>query len=93
MPEIPSIGHGAVGPVNRAAIPSPYQGATRNHEVNNRAGDRVELSEHARLLDRLRHLPEARTELVEAVKKAIDDGTYDTPQKLEIALDRFIEDP
>jgi len=33
-----------------------------------------------------------RTELVQRIKKEIADGTYDTPEKWEAALDRMIGD-
>jgi hypothetical protein len=32
-----------------------------------------------------------RTELVQRVRKEIADGTYDTPQKWEAALDRLLD--
>jgi negative regulator of flagellin synthesis FlgM len=92
MPEIPSIGQGSVGPVNRAAGVSPQEVTLKPHERNGRAGDRVELSAHARLLDRLLQLPDVRIELVEAVRQAIRDGTYETPEKLEVAVRRLLEE-
>ncbi len=92
MPEIPSIGQGSVGPVNRAAAVSSQEGRPAPHERNGRVGDRVELSAHARLLDRLLQLPEVRTELVEAVRQAIIDGTYETPEKIEVAVQRLLEE-
>ncbi len=93
MAEIPSIGHGSVGPINRAAPMSAYQAterASRNGETV--AGDRVELSQHAVLLDRLRHLPDVRTDLVNDVSTAIRDGTYETDEKLIAAAARLLED-
>ena len=53
MPEIPSIGHGSVGPVNRAAGLSPQEVTLKPHEHNGRSAgsDRVELSPHARRLE------------------------------------------
>jgi hypothetical protein len=32
-----------------------------------------------------------RTELVERIRKEIADGTYDTPEKFEAALDRLLD--
>jgi hypothetical protein len=32
-----------------------------------------------------------RTELVERVRREIAEGTYDTPEKLEIALERLLK--
>jgi hypothetical protein len=39
-----------------------------------------------------RPLPDApiRTELVERIRKEIADGTYDSPEKFEAALDRLL---
>ena len=92
MPEIPSIGHGAVGPVNRPAHVIAYQATDKARESTQPRGDRVELSRHARLLDRLRSLPEVRSDLVEQVKQAIENGTYDTTEKLDAAIERLVED-
>jgi anti-sigma28 factor (negative regulator of flagellin synthesis) len=92
MPEIPSIGHGSVGPVNRAAGLSPQEVTLKPHERNGRAGDRVELSDRARWLDRLAQLPDVRIELVERVRQAINDGTYDTPEKIEAAVQQLLEE-
>ncbi|MHC4416468.1 MAG: flagellar biosynthesis anti-sigma factor FlgM [Planctomycetota bacterium] len=90
MPDIPSIGHGSLGPVNRTAGPSAYQGTTRARDHGHRLGDRVELSEHARLLDRLRQMPDVRIELVEKVRRTIAEGTYETPEKLESAVQQLL---
>ncbi|HZT79478.1 MAG TPA: flagellar biosynthesis anti-sigma factor FlgM [Gemmataceae bacterium] len=35
--------------------------------------------------------PEVRTDLVERVRREIANGAYETPEKLEEALDRLIE--
>jgi negative regulator of flagellin synthesis FlgM len=71
---------------------SPQNGRLEPQERNGQAGDRVELSAHARLLDRLLQLPDVRIELVEAVRQAIADGTYETPEKLEVAVARLLEE-
>ena len=92
MPEIPSIGHGAVGPINRAASISAYQNTELVREQIEPLGDRVELSRHAQLLDRLRQLPEVRSDLVEQIKQSIADGTYESADKLDAAIARLLED-
>lgn len=95
MPDISSIGHGSVGPVNRptgpaSSLPRPEtKEATETTETTARPGDRVELSEYAHLLDQLRHLPEIRQELVRTIRQAITQGTYETPQKLGEAIERL----
>ena len=94
MPEIPSIGHGAVGPINRAVNASTSPGAARGQTKTNGVPtqDRVELSDHARLLHQIRSLPEVRQELVDRVRQEIASGKYDSPQKLEAALQRLLDD-
>ncbi len=94
MPEIPSIGHGAVGPINRAAGTSAVSGTERVRAQSNGvpAEDRVELSDRAKWLDKLRQLPEVRQDLIDRIKEEIDRGTYDTPGRLEGALEQLIED-
>ena len=92
MPDISSIGHGSVGPVNRpagSASSVPRPDTKEATETTARLGDRVELSEHARLLDQLRHLPDIRQELVRTIRDAITQGTYETPQKLGEAIERL----
>ena len=92
MPEIPSIGQGSVGPINRAAPTSAYQ-ATENLRRNSEPlGDRVELSRHAVLLDRLRQLSGVREDLVKTVREAIDNGTYETDAKVDVAIRRMLDD-
>ena len=93
MAEIPSIGQGAVGPINRTAPTSAYQATEnlRRHD-SEPLGDRVELSRHAVLLDRLRQLPGVREDLVKTVREAIDNGTYETRGKLDLAVRRMLDD-
>ncbi len=93
MSEIPSIGQGAVGPINRTAPTSAYQATEnlRRHD-SEPLGDRVELSQHAVLLDRLRNLPGVREDLVQAVRQALADGTYETDAKVDVAIRRMLDD-
>ena len=54
--------------------------------------DRVELSEHARHLDAVRALPDVRMAKVEAIRQAIAGGTYESPEKLQSAIDGLLRD-
>ncbi len=54
--------------------------------------DRVEISDLARMMGKIGQLPAIRHEMVAQVKAQIDAGTYDSPQKLDIAVDRLIDD-
>ena len=90
MPDIPSIGQNSVGPINRTAG-SSFAGKPRITEQREVANDRVELSDDVKLLERLRGLQNVRTDLVSAVRRAIADGSYETPEKLDIAVARLLE--
>jgi len=55
-------------------------------------GDQVEISPKARLMSLLASMPEIRTEKVQEIKQALDNGTYDLEGKLPEALDKFLDD-
>ena len=94
MPDISSVGHGSLDPLSRPGTASRFSanGLVREVVGTPRESDRVELSGHARFLDLLQNLPEGRLEQVEAVRNSIDAGTYETDEKLGLALGRLLED-
>ena len=55
-------------------------------------GDTIEISTVARLASRVHELPDVRTELVERVKAEISAGTYETSDRLDVALERLMEE-
>ena len=98
MSDISPIGRGSVGPLHHqsqlngsrnGAAPTTNGAASHGSHVQR---DRVELSEHARFMDRLRQLPEVRMERVEAAREAIENGVYESPDKLDIAVSRLLDD-
>lgn len=93
MQDISSIGQGSVGPIARAGV---HKGQHLNgqSEAARRAesDDRVELSDHAQLLARLRELPGVRPKLIESVRAAIAAGHYESPDKLDVAVAKVLED-
>jgi flagellar biosynthesis anti-sigma factor FlgM len=95
MPDVSSIGNGAVGPIGRST-PSPSLRSDATHRApgrtHNTTNDRVELSEHARLLDRLRQVPDVRTDRVAEIREQIESGRYETEERLTVAIDRLIDD-
>ena len=94
MPNVPSIGQDAVNFVSRAvSVISLNNQSIRPPESPGVArGDRVELSDHARLLEELRSLPDCRMTLVGRVRDAIDSGTYVSDAKLDAAIDGLMQD-
>lgn len=55
------------------------------------ATDRVEISDLATFLSRLSELPEDRARKIVDIRTAIAEGTYETPEKLDAALNRLLE--
>lgn len=54
--------------------------------------DRVELSETARLLNKMRDMPDLRHDRIADVREAIVRGDYDAPARLDAALDKMIDE-
>ena len=44
------------------------------------------------LLKRLKDIPDSRKDLVRRVRKAIADGNYDTPERLDAAIDAMLRE-
>ena len=55
-------------------------------------GDSVAISPAARLRGALALVPEVRMERVERLRAEIAAGTYESPKKLEVAVDRLLKD-
>ena len=95
MPDISSVGHGPVGPLDRSESSARRRESARESSIDSppeRPGDRVEVSDHARYLDRLRHIPGARFDRVEEIRTAISEGSYETDAKLDEAIDALLGD-
>jgi negative regulator of flagellin synthesis FlgM len=54
--------------------------------------DHVEISPLGQMLDGITRLPEIRHEKVEEIRRQIAAGSYETPEKLELALDRLMDE-
>jgi hypothetical protein len=50
----------------------------------------VEISELATVLSRFAELPEGRARRIVDIRRAIQDGTYVTEERLNIATDRLL---
>lgn len=94
MSEIGPIGGGA----SASGAPRPHRtdGAGRpgqHAEPRPRRGeDRVEVSALAQHLARLNQDPPVRQDLIDRVRAEIEAGLYDTPERLEGALDNIVRD-
>ncbi len=63
------------------------------------AGDELSISdagskaaEAANLIDQVKHLPEVRQERIDQIRAQIASGTYETPDKVEVAISRFLDE-
>lgn len=90
-----TTGYTNVGAVTRTSLDGSSPAALRSSPDSasrGTPGDRVELSDHARFMERLRAMPSIRAEKVAAIKSAIEAGTYDTDDKLGVAFERMLEE-
>ncbi len=79
--------HGLKGPhQNRGAAPS--QAA----EAQPASGDQLEISPAAEAAIHAADKGDLRADLVARVRNEIATGTYETPEKLDVALDRLIDE-
>jgi len=75
--------------------PNRTQGATppKTSEAKPiQTDDQVEISTAGRMMDRLQESSEMRSERLAQIKTAIDAGKYDTPEKLEAALSKMLDE-
>lgn len=81
----------------RSANPAGSSAATNAAAPNNVQSpltspkDELEISAAGQMLDRLSETPEVRAERIAQIKEAIENGDYDTDEKLEAALSRMFE--
>ena len=57
-----------------------------------RPSDRVELSDRARFLSKMAALPEVRADLVDRVRQEIRGGSYETEEKLDLAIAHLLDE-
>ena len=73
------------------SIRAPLSALTRRCETFVRSPGRMPQTTAAWLVSRTRQLPGVRWDVVARVKRQIDAGTYDTPERLDIAVERMLE--
>ena len=54
--------------------------------------DEVDISQEARLVEEVRQIPDIRQDRVETIRTQIAAGTYESPEKLDVALDRLLDE-
>lgn len=84
------------GPIHGAhAINPTHMQRTRNvSEVAFTAApqDQIDISPIGRMMEKVEQIPDIRSEKVSALRQAIAQGIYDTPDRLNLALDRMLDE-
>lgn len=57
-----------------------------------RTMDQLDISREADLVSRARGIPDIRADRVASIRAQIEAGTYETPQKLEVAVGRLLDE-
>lgn len=86
-----------VSPIHRPAAtalePQVRPSRVQTHtDTTTRGEDQVELSNTAQLLSKLRDLPDVRQDLISRVRASIADGTYESEDKTDAAIESLLED-
>ena len=86
-------GPGGVDGIGRVPGTGPPKGAKGPVEpAASQPVDEVQISPEARLKSLLAQVPEVRQDLIDRVKAEIEAGTYETDEKLNVALSRLLDD-
>ena len=72
---------------NRTQAPQPTQAKRSAAGV-----DQLDISPKAQMLSQVRDIPDIRTDRVAEIRAAIESGAYETEEKLEVALDRLLDE-
>ena len=80
----PASGPAPVQP-NAAVRPARTQGTSQQ-------SDTVEISLQAKIASKLAEVPDIRADLVADIKAQIQAGTYDAPEKMDIAIANLLEE-
>ena len=85
-----SRGYGGPEPVR--SHKAPNQNTPQPSAANGARPDQVDISPVAQLLSRVAQLPDIRQDRVEQIRAEIAAGLYETPEKLNAAVDKLLEE-
>ena len=96
MSDIAPLGRGRHAQPSRPGLNGRIKGLNGHHPATRPSlsspADRVDLSDAARLMSKLTETPDVRSELIASVRAMIRAGTYETPEKLDAAVDGLLAD-
>lgn len=85
-------GIGGVSGPNRIDLDRLHAQRPSELNVNQPVGDRAEISEVARLLNKLSEVPEIRMDRVAELRELIQSGRYETAERIQQAVDKILEE-
>jgi negative regulator of flagellin synthesis FlgM len=85
----PSHVHGPQSLSGPHSIRSPERTAAPSTPT---VGDQLDISEAAQLISQAHDVPDIRSDLVERVRSQIAGGTYETPERLDVAVERLLDE-
>ena len=92
MPDVSPInglqGSSIPASIQRTQVEAPATATPKRTEIH----DRVEISEHARHLEKLRQTPDIRQAKIDAARSEIAQGIYETPDRLRSALLKLLDE-
>ena len=85
----PTHVHGpqSINAPHRAQAPQPS--AQRSNVTG---ADQLDISREADMVSRVRDLPDIRADRVAEIRAAIEEGVYETDEKLDIAVGRLLDE-
>jgi len=92
MSDISPVGGEGIARVRAPGRTEHTEPGRAAHAKTARGEDQVEVSPLAQYLRRLQELPSMRVDVIERVRADIDKGVYETPEKVDAAIDRLIEE-
>ena len=99
MSEISVIGNAVVGNVQTTAPATPTAptapvevSAPADDNADVAATDYVEFSQQAQMLEKIHSLPSVRQHRIDAIKEAIATKSFLTEDKVDLAIDRMIDE-
>ncbi len=54
--------------------------------------DEVDISQEARLVEQTHQIPDVRQDRVDSIRAQLAAGTYETAEKLDVAVDRLLDE-
>jgi negative regulator of flagellin synthesis FlgM len=76
-----------IGPPHTSRLPKPAA-PSRPDQIQ----DELEISDVGRTVEQIKQLPDVRQGRVDEIRAQIAAGTYETEEKLQIALERLLDE-